>query len=305
MASELITKFEEFDVSSFKYGKLTTNSRGGKSIKIRNSKNNTLILSTPLILTWGANKMVDEDTGKVSYNLSIQYPSGEYGTPSSRKFFELMKEFENRILEDAVEHGAEWFNKPNMSREVAEALFNPILKYPKNKETKQPDYTRAPTTRVKIPYWEGKFNVELYDVEKNPIFTPEMDLGNIPFESLIPKSSHIAGALQCNGIYFAAGMFGVTWQLSQAIIRPPARLRGGCFINLSGDDRSLVKKTEEREAEEAQEHTQSGVSEDNTNVTDTVVEDSDDDIEPVVEEPKPKPKKKVTKRKVVKKKKSA
>ena len=45
-----------------------------------------------------------------------------------------------------------------MTKEVVEALFYPILKYPKeklgNNQWGDPDYTRNPTMKIKIPYWE-------------------------------------------------------------------------------------------------------------------------------------------------------
>lgn len=248
MAAQLITPFNDFSVASFSYGTPVTNARGGKSIKVRDTRNNTLVLSGPLILTWGINKMVDEETGKVSYNLALQMPDGDYGTQSSRIFYQKIKDFESRILDDAVKYSKEWFGKAKMSREVAEALFTPILKYPKDKVTGEPNYTRAPTMRVKIPYWEGKFNVELYDVDRNTIFEPHMEI-DYPFETLIPKASHIAPAIQCNGLWFAAGKFGVTFQLSQAIVRRPARLQGGCFITLTSEDHKLAEDVSRKEVE--------------------------------------------------------
>lgn len=292
MASQLITQFNDFSVNSFSYGTPVTNARGGKSIKVRDVKNNNLVLSAPLILTWGINKMVDEDTGKVSYNMSLQMPNGEYGNASSRKFYDIMKDFENRILDDAVKYSKEWFGKPKMSREVAEALFTPILKYPKDKQSGEPDYTRAPTLRVKIPYWEGKFNIELYDTKSQPIFTPNMEI-DVPFETLIPKASHVATILQCNGLWFAAGKFGVTFKVLQCVVRSPARIQGSCFITLSSEDHQLAEQASRKEAEDV-------ASAEVTEEFDTHVQDSDDEkeapVEVIKEAPKPKPKRRVVKK---------
>ena len=32
--------------------------------------------------------------------------------------------------------------------------------YPKNKDTGELDYDRNPTMKLKVPYWDGNFNVE-------------------------------------------------------------------------------------------------------------------------------------------------
>ena len=301
MAHELITAFDDFSVSSMSYGAPRTNARGGKSIKILDAKKNTLILSTPLILTWGVNKMVDEDTGRVSYSLSLQFPSDQYSNESTSAFLETMKEFETRVLDDAFKHSKEWFGKSKMSREVAEALFTPILKYPKDKATGEPDYSRAPTLRVKIPYWEGKFNTELYDTNSTPIFNAETDMTGKNFEGFIPKTSHVVAAIQCNGLWFAAGKFGVTWQLTQAMVRRPVRVQGGCFLSLSSTDHQELDKVAQREAEES---ASAEVEEELNAQHDTAVADSDGEDEQEAEpepEPTPKPKRKVVRKKVVKK----
>ena len=299
MAAELITNHSTFNSDVVSYGAPRVNARGGKSIKVLDGNRNTLILSTPLILTWGVNKMEDDDTGRVSYNLSIQFPNEQYGNVSTNAFFEKMKDFENKILDDAVVNSKDWFGKASMSREVAEALFTPMLKYPKDKNSGEPDMSRAPTMRIKIPYWEGKFNVELYNTDSSLLFNSSSNIDNGSFEGLIPKGSHIAAAIQCNGVWFAAGKFGVTWQLVQAIVRRPARIQGSCFLKLDNTDIREAEDATKREEESAE--IESGIVEDDK-VDDTQVEDSDDE-EPI---PEPEPvKKKTTKRRVVKKKSSA
>lgn len=311
MAHELITAFNDFSVSSVSYGAPRTNARGGKSIKVLDNKKNTLILSTPLILTWGINKNIDEDTGRVSYNMALQFPNEEYSNESTSQFFEKMRDFESKVLDDCVKHSKEWFGKTKMSREVAEALFTPILKYPKDKQTGEPDYSRAPSLRVKIPYWEGKFNTELYNTDHTPIFNSQTDLGSTQFETLVPKASHVVAAIQCNGLWFAAGKFGVTWQLTQAIVRRPVRVQGSCFLSLSSTDQSELDRVAEREAAEAAnlEATEEFEAPTTTDVADSDDEGDDEgnketvseDQEPVHEPVKKPPKRKVVKKKVVKK----
>lgn len=320
-AADMITTVDSWNVSKCSYGPVRVNARGGKSIKVLDANRNSLLLQAPLILTWGVNKMVDEDTGRVSYNMALQFPSSDYSNDATQTFLEKMKEFEDKILEDAVANSKDWFNKSGMIREVAEALFTPLLRYPKNKDTGEPDYDRSPSLRVKIPYWEGKFSVELYDIEGNLMFDGDSSsLEEKPFENYIPKGSHVATMLQCNGLWFAAGKFGVTWKLVQAMVRSPVRIKGKCFIKLSDTDRK--EQIERAEREEAflkekgvignDDGDDDGDVEESVPQQSTQVDDSDDE-EPVVPEPEPEPEpapkkapkkaaKKVTKRKVSKKK---
>ena len=45
-----------------------------------------------------------------------------------------MQEFEQKIKNDAIVNSKEWLGKTKTEPAVVEALWNPMLKYPKNKE---------------------------------------------------------------------------------------------------------------------------------------------------------------------------
>lgn len=235
MSSSQIVNFANYNPSTdISYAKPKINSVGGKNVTIFNSKvKKTTMLSTPLMLTWGMSEFVDDKTGKKSYELSLQFPNADYPDPDGETFLQKLIEFESKIKADAVNYARDWFNKPKMSPEVIDALWTPMLKYPKNKDTQEFDYTRAPTLRVKIPYWEDEWKIELYDVNQNQIW-PSTELES-PME-LIPKLSRVAAVIQCGGIWLANGKFGVTWKLFQAVVKPPTSLRGKCHIAVKADD---------------------------------------------------------------------
>ena len=96
----------------------------------------------------------------------------------------------------------------------------------KDKQTGEPDKNRDPSLKLKIPYWEGSFNVELYNMEGSPVFLPpkdgqEMPQGDKTPLDFVPSKSYIKGLISCDGIWMAGGRFGVTWKLVQAQVRPP------------------------------------------------------------------------------------
>ena len=64
---------------------------------------------------------------------------------------------------------------------------------------------------------------------------------------LIPARSYVKGLMQCSGVWFAGGRFGVTWNLVQAQVRKPVRITGFCIMDDSDDEKQLAKV----EAEEA------------------------------------------------------
>jgi hypothetical protein len=242
MASEMVIPGASFNpLTDMKYTKPKVNSVGGRSVGIVNSKTSTVLnLSSPLMLTWGVNDFTDEKSGKVSYDLALQFPNDGFETPATKKFLANITAFEKRIKEDAIANSKEWFSKPKMTADAVDALWTPILKYPKNKDTLEADMTRAPTLKVKLPFWDGQWKeLELYDVDMQPIF-PDASNPALSPKDLIAKGSHIAVSIQCGGIWFANGKFGVTWKLFQAIVKPKMSLKGKCHIKLDEDEKTKI-----------------------------------------------------------------
>lgn len=247
----------EEDIS---YAKIKINPSGGKNIAIINLKTRkTTMLSTPLMLTWGMSEFIDEKTGKKVYDLSLQFPNANYPDEAGEAFLQKMIKFEQKIKVDAITNSREWFDKPRMSNDVVEALWSPMLKYPKNKVTRETDYTMAPTFRIKVPYWEGEFKTEIYDFNKNQLWPSET--ASTPLE-YVPKFTRIACVLQCGGIWFAAGRFGVTWKLFQAVVKPPQSLRGTCHIEVSDTDREIMSANDSKAGSGAGAHSNTSNDED-------------------------------------------
>ena len=247
--AQTIIGVNEFDInSSVNFGNAKTNSRGGKAVPIKNHENKQLYLSSPLMLTWGVNKNDYDNNGKFTYDFSLQFPREQDSTRSEQteRFLSNIQALEEKVKAETIKHGKDWFNK-NMSKEVVNALYTPMLKYPKG-EDGEPDHSRMPTLRVKIPCWDGKFNIELYNLQNALIFPDESNEDLTP-ESLIQKGQNVACVLECGGIWFAGGKFGVTWRLVQAVVEPKATLKGKCHINLSvSDKKSMVDATKSLES---------------------------------------------------------
>lgn len=292
MSSKTILSGADFTpASDIKYSKPKVDARGGKSVGILNaSSNGATYISTPLMLTWG----VSDYEGNERYEMALQFPSEEYANNDTTNFMTNMMEFENKIKADAAKNAKEWFGKAKMSEDAIDALWTPMLKYPKNKDTLEPDTTRSPTLKVKIPFWEGEWKTELYNVDQQPIY-PDPDGGSMTPKDLIVKGTHVAVVLQCGGLWFANGKFGVTWRLFQGVVKPKATMRGKCHIFLDAADKEKLAKQDIPDDEEEED-----------DVDNTQVDDSEDEapqikaeVTAAIEET---PVKKVVKKKVVKKK---
>lgn len=256
-----------FERSDYDFSKSKINRSGGKSVNVvSNSTKTYLALSTPLMLTWGVNEFVDDATGRKSYDMSLQFPKDEYATPETSAFLDKMISFENSVKEHVKNNSKELLNKARVSDDVVEALFHPMLRYPKDPNTGEPDMTRAPTLRIKINFWENSFDCEIYNMESQTLFPNE---DGISPQDLIPKGINLATVIRCGGLWFANGKFGVTWRLVQAMVKPRATLKGKCFIQLSQADKSRL--------ESQSDHVDDDPDVSSGQVSMEIAEDSDDD----------------------------
>ena len=251
-ADDKIISASELNVQSdIKYAKPRVNKSGGKSIAILNAETGKqLYLSTPLMLTWGVEEYVDEASGRRSYSMNLQFPRDEYRTEETDAFLENIKTLHERIRNDAVKYSREWLNKSKMTLDVVDALMNPLLRYPKDPDTGEPDLTRAPTLKVKLDYWDESFNCEIYDLQQQMLFPPSDGSDNGPMQ-LIPKGTNTAVVMRCGGIWLAGGKFGMTWRLLQAVVKPRANLKGKCHIKLSATETERLKAQADEDEDDA------------------------------------------------------
>ena len=283
----------DFNASSdFVYTKAKVNASGGKQVGILNKQNmKSLYMSTPLMLTWGVNEYTDEKTGKVTYDMALQFPNEEYNSPECAAFLKNIQELETRVKNDAITNSKEWLNKSKLGAEAVDALWTPMLKYPKDKSTDEPDYSRPPTLKLKIPYWEGEFkNVELYNESKALVFPNDED---IHISNFIVKGSNVATIIQCGGVWVANGKFGVTWKLFQAVVKPRATLSGKCHINLSEKDKEKMAASVSTDDDDGND---SELVKPTTSVTE--VDDSDDEEIPITQKVETEVKEEITSKQV-------
>jgi hypothetical protein len=205
-------------------------------------------------MTWGIQEFVDEKTKKVSYDMALQFPSDEYHQSAESKanstaFLQAMVAFEKKLKADALTNSKDWFARPKMTPDAVDALFTPVLKYPTDKVTCEKDQSKAPTMKIKVPFWNNNWEgVEVYDADKVSLY-PSSNPSVSP-KDLITKMSHVVTMVQCGGVWFANGKFGVTWRLVQGIVQPKLSMRGRCHLSLTPSE--TVKLQTEAEKQEQQ-----------------------------------------------------
>lgn len=269
--SPQILQVADWESSSLKFMPYKKNERGGGAVNIISSQmNKALRIETPLMMTFGISDYVDDKTGESDgrFNLTLNFPNEEYSNEDTTKLLEKMKLFEEYLLESAVTNSETWFGK-KLTRELVEDRFFSVIKYRKNKETGGPDYEKPPAIKIRVPCYEGNWNIKLYDTDAKCVY-PSSDSDVSPLD-LVPKYSQIACVIQCGGLWFGGKGWGVTWRLNQAVVKPKGNSgfnNDVCHLKLSDEDKTKINSSPVPETEDVEENKDS-----------EVVEDSDEEVE--------------------------
>jgi len=262
------------DTSIFSYSAPKAHASGGKVVNLYNKMSKeSLTISSPLILTWGAQEGMDQQknpTGK--FTMALQFPSADFPNADCTAFLDGMRRLEAQVRADALKYSKEWFGKVISSPDVMEEKFNVMLRHPKFKGTQEPDTSKSPTLTVKIPCWSGVWKPEIYDEDGEPLYiNGSINSHLTPLEFLQPKT-HVICLLQCGGLWFVNGKVSITWNLTQAIVQKPKAAIKGCLLKPKMADKEKLKALpppeEPVEADDGQ--------------VSTVVIDSDDEDERTV-----------------------
>ena len=229
---EQITDLSElnFNANLMTFSTPKPSGSGGKSVGIYFNKS-IFRLSLPEMIQWGAADFKDEKTGKGNdkFEFTLQFPTEGYKNEETTIALANMKAIEAKLLEAGQQNAKQWFGKAYPA-EVLSALWSPMLKYPKNKNTGEPDLTAAPGLRIKLPKWEGQWKSEIYNEDSEKLF-PDPNNELLTPVDFLTKSVKATCLVQCGGLWFANGKFGVTWKLIQAVVpKPKASLMGTCFL---------------------------------------------------------------------------
>ena len=260
------------NTSVFMYSAPKAHESGGKVVNLMNkSSKEAIALSTPLILTWGAQEGLDQakkPTGK--FTMSLQFPTTEYSNPDLENFLKSMKALEAKVKADAITYSKEWFGKTITNPEIIDEKFNIMLRHPKVKGSEELDLAKPPTLTVKLPCWKGVWKSEIYDEDGEPVFISGKVNNQLSPLDFIKKQTQVACVIQCGGIWFVNGKFSITWNLKQAVVQKPKEsMEGKCLIKLKTADKEVLKKQVVEEIEE------------DDHISSAIVDDSDEEEEHV------------------------
>lgn len=264
-----IYRANQVDIKKFSFGDQTVNKYGGKSSRVKYEGSDFFLQTPRMRLPYGLGTYEDKDpnTGeikKVKYSINMSfagYELDEDGNPSNQKvrdLYELMVKMKELLVNQAIDNSQSWLGLDEANEGVANALTRDILIWSKDKLTKKANKKYAPTMKAKIGFWDGRFTLNAFDENKQPVEDLRTNL---------PKGTEVVCILKLQPVHFAGGKAGYSWQVYQMKIYKPAGMPSYAFIE-DPDDDEPVKRVNKEESDSEEKSDSNGKSE--------LVEDSDD-----------------------------
>jgi hypothetical protein len=235
MSSSSINLPKDIDLAHLSYGTIKSNDNGGKSIFI-GYKKQPLVLQIPdMSAPFGVNKWpnVASSIGgggagggggpnpavPEKYSLDLSFKGAE-DRPAIKALLDVVTALDDKLVEDAMLNSQAWFKKKYPSKEVVQALYTPIVKHSKDRDTGEITNKYPPTMKLALPCKEGRFTFEAFDAAtKQHVDVLAVDL----------KGASVGAIVQCTGIWIAGGKFGCSWKVVQMRVKTPQAIRGYSF----------------------------------------------------------------------------
>jgi len=228
----------------FSYSAPKAHSSGGKVVNLYNKySKESLTISTPLLLTWGAQESKDQQGNALGkWTMSLQFPGSDYPNPDGEAFLQNVRKLEAKVKADAMVYSKDWFGKTITSAEVMDEKFNILLRHPKIKGTQEPDLSKAPTMTIKLPCWSGVWKSEIYDEDGEPLYVNGKTNTHLNPLEFLKSKAHVICLIQCGGLWFVNGKVSITWNLKQAIVQKSrSSMEGLCLLKPKATDREKLK----------------------------------------------------------------
>ena len=202
MAAQMISLPSDVDVSKITFASPKNLDTGGKMIPVYHDGKPFIVQTPAMVSPYGMSKWPG-DRGVDKYNLDLTLNPND---PQVAQFFELLKSIDEKLIEEGVANSLNWFKK-KQGKEIIEALYSPLVRYSKDKETGEISNKYHPIFRLNVPYRDGKFACEAYNNKREQI-----DLAATIDKF---KQANVQAIVQCSGIWIAGGKFGCNFKILQ------------------------------------------------------------------------------------------
>ena len=222
MSVENIMFASDFNIQNLEYGEVKKlgDGAGGKNVAkmvpVYYNKKPLVLQTCEMYSPFGLNTFTGDDGKADTHSIDLSFRDME-SRECLKDLYTMMRALDDRNVSECVDiNSMEWLGKKKVSRDVVDALYTPVIKMAKDKETKEPTDKYPPTFKVKLPTTATGFKCTMFDANHNPLDILSTNL----------KGGKITALIQCTGIWLAGGKFGMNWKMVQFQATPRIALDG-------------------------------------------------------------------------------
>ena len=227
-----------FNVSKITFSPVKMLESGGKQAYL-NYEGRPLVMQVgPLETPFGLSVYDKTSPPKYSVDLKLRGYDDATAYPKVAVIYNALHSLDEFMLEQGVKNSKQWF-KGDKSRDVLSELYTTIIRFSKDADGNVKPY--PPTLKLQLRKRDDKFETQVYDDKKRLIT-------DIPMEDVLVKGSVLTALIQCTGVWFAGGKYGLSWKAIQ--IRAdtiPERIRGFAFLD-DGESASADRQPQKQAA---------------------------------------------------------
>jgi hypothetical protein len=138
---------------------------------------------------------------------------GYQENPKVKALFNALSALDKYMIDYGQKNSKTLF-KAEMSREIVAHSYSPSVKFGKDKEGNQTPYPPNIKLQLRRKRDSEDFECQFYDT-KSKTDARAQPLKGIPVEEMLPKKVEVTALMQCTGVWFAAGKFGLSWKAVQ------------------------------------------------------------------------------------------
>ena len=224
--SSAVVSPASFNVSKVSFSPVKSLESGGKQAYLNYDGRPLVMQISSLETPFGLSVFDKTSPPKYSVDLKLRGYDDAATNPKVATIYNALNGLDEFMLDQGVKNAKQWF-KGDKSREVLSELYTRTVKFSKDAEGNVKPY--PPTLKIQLKQRDGKFETQVYDDQKRP-------LNDVPLGDILVKGAVLTTLIQCTGVWFAGGKFGLSWKAIQIRAdKVPDSIRGFAFLD-EGDE---------------------------------------------------------------------
>ena len=218
-----------FSVSKVTFSAVKSLESGGKQAYLNYNGGPLVMQVGPLETPFGMSVFDKGGPPKYSVDLKLRGYDDPANHPVNAEIYNALHSLDEFMLDQGVKNSVAWF-KGTKPRDVLSELYSPTVKFARDQQGNVKPY--PPTLKLQLKQRNGKFETVVYDDKKRP-------LTDVPLEDVLVKGTVMTALIQCTGVWFAGGKFGISWKAIQIRAdKVPQKLSDYAFLGEDGDSAS-------------------------------------------------------------------